>query len=79
MMDIIVTMAHARAARLDGRGVSCAPGIRTWCQRHHVDLHDFAAHGMPIEQAEAIDDAFARRAVALARAEAAIGMEQAHG
>lgn len=73
MTGIIVTMVHARRARLADQGVLCAPGIRTWCRRHGIDLRDFAAHGMPIEQAEAIDDAFMRRAVAIARAEAEDG------
>lgn len=70
---IRVTLAHARAARLAGAGVTCAPGIRGWCAQHGVDLHTFATQGMPVEQVEAIDDAFAQRAAALARQEAAHG------
>lgn len=66
----MVTMRHARAARLDGKPVTCAPGIRAWCELHGVDLRDFAQHGLPIERVAAIDDAFAQRAAALARAEA---------
>lgn len=68
-----VTLRHARAAKLAGAGVTCAPGIWVWCRRHGVDLHQLATEGLPIEQVEAIDDAFARRAAALARAEAAHG------
>lgn len=64
-----LTMQHVRAARLGGRGVLCAAGIRDWCARHDIDLRDFAEHGMPIERAEAMDDAFVQRAVAIARAE----------
>lgn len=71
--DIRVTMQHARAAKLAGAGVTCAPGIRTWCQRHGVDLHQLGSEGLPVEQVEAIDDAYAQRAAALARAEAAHG------
>ena len=70
---IRVTLQHARAAKLAGAGVTCAPGIRTWCQRHGVDLHQLAGEGLPVEQVEAIDDAYAQRAAALARAEAAHG------
>jgi hypothetical protein len=70
---IRVTLQHARAAKLAGAGVTCAPGIRIWCQRHGVDLHQLAGEGLPVEQVEAIDDAYAQRAAALARAEAAHG------
>lgn len=69
-MTIRVYMKHARAARLDGKPVTCAPGIRAWCDRHGVDLRKLAEEGLPIEQVEAIDDAFAQRAASLARAEA---------
>lgn len=81
-MSIVVTMRHVRAARLDGRrGVSCAPGIRAWCARHQIDLAEFARHGMPLEQGELINDAFAQRACAIARAEAEAGAagETQHG
>ena len=69
-MTIMVTMRHARAARLDGRGTACAPGIRAWCQRHGVDLRGFLRDGMSIDEARRIDDAFARRVVQLALQEA---------
>lgn len=69
-MTIMVTMRHARAARLDGKPVTCAPGIRAWCEVHGVDLRQLAHEGLSVEQVEAIDDAFAQRAAALARAEA---------
>ncbi len=72
-MSIIVTMQHVRAAKLGGVGVLCADGIRDWCARHDVDLRQLAEEGLPIAQAEAIDDAFAQRVVAIARAEAAAG------
>lgn len=69
-MSITVTMRHVRAARLDGRGVTCAPGVRAWCVRHDVDLRELARHGLPIERVEAIPDAFAQRVAAVARQEA---------
>lgn len=71
-----VYMRHARAARLDGKPVSCAPGIRAWCALHGVDLHALAAEGLPIEQIEAIDDAFAQRVAHIVRQEAAHGQGQ---
>lgn len=70
-MSLRVYMRHVRAARLDGKPVACAPGIRAWCAHHGVDLRQFAGEGMPIERAEAMEDAFAKRVAALARAEAA--------
>lgn len=69
-MSIQVTIAHARAARIAGSSVLCAPGIRLWAKRHGVDLRQFAREGMPIEEVERIGDAFALRVAAIARAEA---------
>lgn len=69
-MTIMVTMAHARAASLDGVGVLCAPGIRRWCQRYDINIRDFVEQGLPIERVEAIGDAWALRVAAIARAEA---------
>lgn len=73
-MDTLrIHMRHARAARLDGKPVTCAPGVRSWCAQHGVDLHALATEGLPIEQVEAIDDAFAQRVAQIARQEAANG------
>lgn len=69
-MGLRVYLRHARAARVDGKPVTCAPGIRAWCVLHGVDLRALATEGLPIEQIDAIDDAFAQRAAALAREEA---------
>ena len=69
-MDVRVYMRHARAARLDGKPVACAPGVRAWCALHGIDLRKLADEGLPIAQIEAIPDAFAKRAAAAARAEA---------
>lgn len=74
--DLRVTMQHARAARLDGKPVACAPSIRAWCALHGVDLHQLAREGLPIAEVEAINDAFAQRAAQLAREEAERGQEQ---
>ncbi|ULU26585.1 hypothetical protein [Dyella terrae] len=68
-MAILVTMRHARAASLSGQKALCAPGVRAWCQHHGIDLHQFVEQGLPIDVFEQLDDAFARRMVAIARAE----------
>lgn len=70
MADILITMQHVRAAKLGGTGKLCAPSIRMWCERHGVDLRALAEDGLPIAEAEQIDDAFAQRVCAIARAEA---------
>lgn len=69
---LIITMTHVRAARLDGVGVACAPGIRAWARRYDVDLRAFLVHGMPIERFEELAkvDAFAARIVELATSSA---------
>lgn len=69
-MTLLVTIEHARAARLVGERVLCAPGIRLWAKRHGVDLRQFAREGMPVEDVERIGDAFALRAAGIARAQA---------
>lgn len=51
----------------------CAAGIRTWMDRHGLDLRRFLDDGLPVEQFEALDDAFAQRLAALAREEAGRG------
>jgi hypothetical protein len=76
MTGVRVTMQHARQARLDGQRVTCAPGVRAWCVHHGVDLRAFGRDGLPVEQVEAIGDAFALRAARIAREEAEHGQEQ---
>lgn len=71
MSGVIVTIEHARAARLDGERITCAPGIRMYAQRHGIDLRAFLRDGLPVEVFDAIGDAFAQRVAAIARAEAA--------
>lgn len=67
--QIMVTMAHVRAAKLGGAGVLCAPSIRAWCDRHGIDMRTLTQQGLPLSQVQAIDDAFAQRAAAIAYAE----------
>jgi hypothetical protein len=69
MAEVLVTMQHARAASLSGIGVLCAPSIRRWFSRYGLDLQTFLREGLPASQLEATGDAFALRAVAIARAE----------
>lgn len=71
-MSIRVTVEHARRAKLGGSGVLCAPGIRGWCAEHGIDLGAFLDEGLPIETLEAIDDAYAQRVAAIARADAEV-------
>jgi hypothetical protein len=73
MMGIRVTMRHVRAAKIGGQGVLCAPGVRPWFAQHGLDYRAFLREGLPVEQAEALDDAFAQRAAAIAREEAERG------
>ncbi len=71
---VLVTVEHARAAKLGERsGVLCAAGIRTWMDRHGLDLRQFLDEGLPVEEFEALDDAFAQRLAAIAREEVSRG------
>ncbi|HDX0923904.1 TPA: hypothetical protein UMZ03_000650 [Stenotrophomonas maltophilia] len=72
--NVLVTVDHARAAKLgEHSGVLCAAGIRTWMDRHGLDLRQFLDDGLPVEQFEALDDAFAQRLAVIAREEASRG------
>jgi hypothetical protein len=65
---VLVTVeARARGKLGERSGVLCAAGIRTWMDRHGLDLRRFLDEGLPVEQFEALDDAFARRLAAIAR------------
>lgn len=75
MSELRVYIRHARAASIDGKPVTCAPGIRAWCTLHGIDLRRFGREGLPLSQFAAIDDAFAQRMVTLARKEAERGQE----
>lgn len=70
MTELMVTLAHARAAKLDGVGVLCASGIREWCRRHEIDLHEAVTTGIPASRLRALDCPFADRAIAIAEQEA---------
>lgn len=68
---VLVTMRHARAARLDGKPINCAPGIWAWLARHGIDAGELVRDGVSSDRLEHIDDAFVQRAIAIARQEAA--------
>ncbi|HGM5883947.1 hypothetical protein [Stenotrophomonas forensis] len=71
---VLVTVEHARAAKLgEHSGVLCAAGIRTWMDRHGLNLRQFLDEGLPVAQFEVLDDAFAQRLAAIARQEASRG------
>lgn len=71
--ELMVTLAHARAAKLDGVGVLCAPGIRAWCRHHGIDLQEAASRGIAASRLRALNCPFADRAIAIAEQEAANG------
>jgi hypothetical protein len=63
---IRVTMRHVRAAKI------CGPGIRPWFANFDPELRQrFRREGIPVEEVEAMKDAFADRVAAQARKEAA--------
>lgn len=70
-MTLMVTMSHARRARIAGAGVQCAPGIRLWFARYGLDYRRFVREGLPADTLRDTGDPFALKAVALAEKEAA--------
>ena len=60
-MEVIVTIAHVRAAGL------CVHGARTWFARQGLDFRAFLAQGLPASILLATGDAMARRVVEVAR------------
>ena len=60
----MVTMAHARQARM------CARGVRAFAKRHGLDYSRFLREGIPAEQLRATGDAMAAQAADIAEAEA---------
>ena len=60
--DVLVTIAHVRAAGL------CVHGTRTWFARQGLDFRAFLARGLPASILLATGDAMAQRVVEHARA-----------
>lgn len=73
MTELIVRIEHARAARIDGAGTQCAPGIRAWFNQHDLSLTAFLQDGLPASVLEATGCAYAQRAVEIARMESERG------
>ncbi len=61
MSDLIVTIAHVRAAGL------CVNGTRVWFARHDLDFRAFLREGCTAETLLATGDAMALRVVERAR------------
>lgn len=67
MTDLIVRIEHVRAARINGAGTQCAPGIRAWFSQHSLSLPDFLQHGLPAGVLAATQCAYALRAIEIAQ------------
>ncbi len=74
-VDVIVTITHARQAKIAGQGVLCADGIRGWFKRHDLSLIEFLEHGLPASRLLATQCPFAERAVAIAQQEISHGQQ----
>ncbi|CAQ45379.1 hypothetical protein V3O09_07005 [Stenotrophomonas maltophilia] len=61
MSDLIVTIAHVRAAGL------CVNGSRVWFVRHGLDFRAFLREGLDAQTLLATGDAMAQRVVDCAR------------
>lgn len=73
MTEPLVQLRHARMIKRPGGRPLCASGIRAWCERYGIDWAAFTGAGVPGEVFAAIDDAYANKALAFAREEAAHG------
>lgn len=65
---IVIYMRHVRNRPPFGAHL-CARGAKAWFDDRNLDFRDFLEKGMPVEQAESYNDAFADRAAKAARAE----------
>lgn len=63
MSDLIVTIAHVRAAGL------CVNGSRAWFERHGLNFRAFLREGLDADTLLATGDAMAQRVVDYARNE----------
>lgn len=57
---MIITMRHIRAAKM------CAPGVKTFFERHNLDLRKFRKEGLPEEVIAKTGDAMALRVIKVA-------------
>lgn len=72
MSEPRIYMHHARRLRtaMGGRGVTCTPGIRTWCRENGIDAALAAKDGIAGEDALRSGDAFLLKLLEIARQEA---------
>lgn len=63
MSEIVVTMAHVRAANL------CSRGARQWFSKYGLDWSQFVREGLPASTLEATGDALAKKVCDIARNE----------
>lgn len=68
-----VYLRHARAITDAAGKPLCAGGIRAWCRTHGIDLRTLSRDGIPADRIAAIQDHYARQALAIARKEAGRG------
>lgn len=61
-------MITVRVEHIRNAGV-CMRGARKWFELRGLSWSEFLSNGMPIDQVEALDDAFANRVAAAAREE----------
>jgi len=63
-MQVYAGLKHARLLKL------CVFGVRRWCTRYEVDFKKLIRNEVPVEELEAIGDAFGIKVAAKAREEA---------
>jgi hypothetical protein len=62
--EVVVTMRDVRECGI------CVHGVKRWFDSKGLDFRHFCKHGMPVSQAEALDNAFVVKAIERARARA---------
>jgi hypothetical protein len=61
-MSLIITARDVKAA-----GYCIIPGLKTWAEQHGYDFKEIVKNGIPAEDVETMDDAFAKRVLAKAK------------
>lgn len=56
--EIRVHVRHIRAL-----GLCLIPGVRDWCAANEIDFRRLIKEGIPLSEAETVDDDFAKRVV----------------
>jgi hypothetical protein len=72
MSELRIHLRHVRAVD-PASGPLCTPSIRAWCRQHGINLRTLCEDGIAIDDHPHLrDDPFVARAIAIARAEAAL-------